>query len=125
MTEAPQTSATVPQWTLGDRMKKAREHAGLKQSELAEITGIGRSTMPTYETGKVIPARPVLLSWAVATGVPLSWLMHGDADPGPPDGGTPLFPQVRRGAHPTSLEPRKYASFPRIPRSPLTAGAAA
>ena len=33
MTEAT-SPATVPQWTLGDRLRKAREFAGLQQTEL-------------------------------------------------------------------------------------------
>jgi transcriptional regulator with XRE-family HTH domain len=94
MTEAPQAFA-IPQWTVGDRMKKAREHAGLKQADMAERTGIGRSTMPTYETGKVIPPKKVLIAWAMATGVPFEWLAHGDT--APINDGTAIFPQVSRG----------------------------
>ena len=82
MTEAPQP-ATVPQWTLGDRMRKAREHAGLKQTDLARDTGIGRSSIVNYETGRYAPSRPVLLSWALCTGVPLTWLTGDDDDPWP------------------------------------------
>jgi transcriptional regulator with XRE-family HTH domain len=55
-------------------MRKAREHAGLKQSELAAEIGVGRSTIVTYETGRSQPSRPVLLSWALRCGVPFEWL---------------------------------------------------
>ena len=79
MTESPLPAPAVPAWTLGDRMRKAREHAGLKQSELAEEIGVGRSTIVTYETDRSQPSRPVLLSWALRCGVPFEWL----ADTGP------------------------------------------
>jgi transcriptional regulator with XRE-family HTH domain len=65
----------VPRWSLGDRLRKAREHARLKQTELAQMTGIGRSSIVRYETDQAVPSRPVLLSWAMATGVSLAWLI--------------------------------------------------
>jgi len=79
MTESPLPGATVPQWTLGDRMRKAREHAGLKQAELAEEIGVGRTSIVNYESGSTTPSRPVLLSWALRCGVSFEWL----ADTGP------------------------------------------
>ena len=92
MTEAPHP-AMVPQWTLGDRMRKARETAGLKQAELAERIGIGRSSIVNYESGRADPSRPVLLSWALATGVAYEWLA-----------GEPSFrPYVRKGSTKTGL----------------------
>jgi transcriptional regulator with XRE-family HTH domain len=67
--------AAVPEWTLGDRMKKAREHAGLSQAELADKIGVSMSSVSRYEIDKTLPGRPVLLSWALCTGVDLDWLM--------------------------------------------------
>jgi transcriptional regulator with XRE-family HTH domain len=73
MTEAT-SPATVPQWTLGDRLRKAREHAGLKQTEMAEEIGIGRSSIINYESDKAKPPRPVLVAWALRCAVPYEWL---------------------------------------------------
>jgi transcriptional regulator with XRE-family HTH domain len=84
MTEAT-NPAMVPQWTLGDRMRKAREQAGLKQTELAAEIGIGRSTLINYEGDKADPPRPVLVAWALRCAVPYEWLT-----------GEPIF--RRRGA---------------------------
>lgn len=70
------TAPQVPEWTLADRLVKARHHAGLEQDELAEAIGIARSSLSAYENGRRTPRRPVLLSWALATGVPLEWLME-------------------------------------------------
>lgn len=74
---AERLGGAVPQWTLGDRLRKARTHAGLEQIELANQIGIGRSTVVTYENNQSVPRRPVLVSWALATGVSLEWLCEG------------------------------------------------
>jgi transcriptional regulator with XRE-family HTH domain len=74
MTTAPLEGATVPQWTVGDRLRKARLHAGLEQTELAREIGISRATISSYEADKTTPSRPALLSWALRCGVPLGWL---------------------------------------------------
>ena len=79
MSEAPQ-GAAIPQWTLGDRMRKAREHADLSQAQLAAEIGIGRTSVVNYETGRKRPSRPVLLSWALRCGVDHAWL-RGDRNP--------------------------------------------
>ncbi|HXJ24620.1 MAG TPA: helix-turn-helix transcriptional regulator [Streptosporangiaceae bacterium] len=73
MTEATHP-ATVPQWTLGDRMRKARETAGLKQTDMAEDLGIGRSSIINYESDKAQPPRSVLIAWALRCGVDYEWL---------------------------------------------------
>ena len=70
-----ETDGAVPQWTLGDRLRKAREHAGLKQAELAQMIGIARSSVVSYESDRTVPSRPVVLSWSMATGVPTEWVL--------------------------------------------------
>ncbi|MGH3276390.1 MAG: helix-turn-helix domain-containing protein [Streptosporangiaceae bacterium] len=77
-----QDTAVVPEWTLGDRLKKAREHAGLSQTELGREIGISLASAMRYETGKVTPSQPVLLSWALCTGVDLGWLGQGSINCG-------------------------------------------
>jgi transcriptional regulator with XRE-family HTH domain len=66
-----------PQWTLGDRLRKAREVAGLSQTEMAEAIGIARNSVGRYEAGAYEPSRPVMIAWAFRTGVALDWL-HGE-----------------------------------------------
>jgi transcriptional regulator with XRE-family HTH domain len=121
MTEVPQTTR-APQWTLGDRMRKAREHAGLKQTELALATGISRASITNYETGKSTPSRPVLLSWAMATAVPVSWLRDGTEDYSP-DPGPGTSAQFRGGRVnvPKNLNPWDSWGSP----TPLTLAVAA
>lgn len=83
------TAGAVPSWTLGDRIRKARDHANLKQAELAELTGISRASIVSYEADKTAPRRPGLAAIAMATGAPLWWLLDEPA-PVSPDGGSDL-----------------------------------
>lgn len=80
---------TIPQWTVSDRLRKARECAGMEQAELAARVGIARNTVSNYERGATPPKRPVLLSWALACGVPLVWLQDG-VEPTSPTSGDAL-----------------------------------
>lgn len=69
----------VPQFTLGDRLRKAREYSGLEMQDLAAEIDIHRQTVARYENGAVKPKRHVLLSWSLATGVDLDWIRGTDA----------------------------------------------
>lgn len=67
----------IPQWTLGDRLRKAREHAGMDQLELANRIGISRNTVSNYELGNGTrpPKVVVLRAWANECGVPYEWVV--------------------------------------------------
>lgn len=69
----------IPRWTLGDRLRKARELAGLQQIELAAELGIHRGSVANYESGRTTPNRPVVMAWALRCGVPFEWLRDGQA----------------------------------------------
>lgn len=85
----------VPVWTAGDRLRKAREQAGFQQQELADLIDVSRRSVSSYESDVSQPRRPVLLSWAMATGVPMAWLKDGVEVPdGTPDGGHTTQPYV-------------------------------
>jgi len=58
-----------------DRLRKAREHAGLTQEELAERAKITRRTVSLVETGEVTPRKTTVNQWAESTGVPVEWLI--------------------------------------------------
>ena len=74
---APRPQGTIPEITLPIRLRLAREAAGFHQDELADLIGISRRTVVNYEMAKHPPRRPVLLSWALATGVDIDWLLGG------------------------------------------------
>lgn len=88
----------VPEFTIHDRLRKAREIAGLEQAELAERMGVSRGTIGNNEAGKV-NVRPITIkAWALATGVDVRWLETGRATISPDDGGsvTVSYPQAPR-----------------------------
>lgn len=88
MTTQP-TAGHVPSWTIGDRLRKAREDAGFDQRELAEKIGVSRNSVSNYEVGVVPNPRPIVLNaWSMATGVPVSWLRGEHPDNGPRTPGT-------------------------------------
>jgi transcriptional regulator with XRE-family HTH domain len=68
----------IPTWTLGDRLSKARQDAGLTVVDMAALLGTSRQTIHRYEsdsTGKRGVPRTVLITWAAVTNVPIQWLV--------------------------------------------------
>jgi transcriptional regulator with XRE-family HTH domain len=63
----------LPVWTIGERMSKARDFAGLDQTDMARTLGISRRSITRYETADT-PPPAILLAYAQVTGVPLWWL---------------------------------------------------
>ena len=79
---------TVPVIEVRHRLRIAREAAGLDQDQLADAIGISRNTVSNIEKGKLKtpPRKIVINAWALACGVPVSWLISGDEPPPGPDG---------------------------------------
>jgi transcriptional regulator with XRE-family HTH domain len=74
------------EWTLGDRLRKARELAGYDAKAFAERIGVSRDTIRSYEADRYLPKRPVLLAWALATGKTVAQLLDDPTHPTAPDG---------------------------------------
>jgi transcriptional regulator with XRE-family HTH domain len=68
----------IPEWTRGDRFRKARSMTGLTVQEFAGRIGISPKSVNNYEGDKVEPRKIVLNAWALATGVPVEWLETGE-----------------------------------------------
>jgi transcriptional regulator with XRE-family HTH domain len=68
---------SIPAFTLGDRLAKARKTAGLDQRDLARVMELSPSTIGNYENDISRPRRLVLKEWALVTGVPVEWLENG------------------------------------------------
>ena len=64
---------TIPTWTLQDRIRKAREHAGLKQAALAEMIPVARNTLSRWESGAFKPSSDDLDRLAEITAVDRTW----------------------------------------------------
>lgn len=92
MSTQPFGQGVVPDITLSMRLRIAREHAGLEQTELAERAHISRATISAAERGHREPNRGTLTLWAWACGVDPSWVITGEVSPRPdgPDGGDGL-----------------------------------
>jgi transcriptional regulator with XRE-family HTH domain len=69
----------VPEWTLGDRMRKALEASGTPVGEIAEYLDVSRQTIGRWLHDKTPVKRHVLLVWAATTGVDPEWLETGTA----------------------------------------------
>lgn len=67
----------VPEWTFGDRLRKARRVAGLSQAELADALGVSTARLSNWEAGYNLPRDLVRTANAagVATGVATEWLL--------------------------------------------------
>lgn len=69
---------------IGDRIRLARERAGLRQQDLADLIGMSTRQVQNYEAGES-KQYAKLRSIAVATGVTVEWLLgtasEDDSDP--------------------------------------------
>lgn len=66
---------------LGNRIRQAREEAGLTQEALAARAGIGRATLVRIEKGEQSPRYRTLVSLAEALGYPLHKLLVDEETP--------------------------------------------
>jgi transcriptional regulator with XRE-family HTH domain len=71
------TGVVIPEFTVGDRLRKARELTGLDQQRFADEIGISRQSVSNYELGNTKVRKIVLIAWQMRTGVPVEWLEHG------------------------------------------------
>ena len=106
MSTSVQTLAStgfIPQWTIGDRLRKAREMTGLTQVQFAERVGLSRATVNNSELNKSQPRKSVVLLWAMETGVDRDWLMTGSANNETPDPDGPGGRAPAVGFEPTTV----------------------
>lgn len=75
--------------TLGERIRAARQAAGLSQEKLAERLGLTRQAVTKWESGQSAPSTENLLRLAEVLGVPVTALLGEEAS-GPPLAGPPL-----------------------------------
>lgn len=62
---------------IGERIAQAREEAGLRQEDLADLIEVATRTVQNYEVGATKPFTK-LRRISEATGRPVEWLLHGD-----------------------------------------------
>lgn len=66
--------------TIANRLRMALDMRSMKQSELSELTGIGKSSISTYLRGSYIPKQKNIYKMAKVLNVNESWLMGENID---------------------------------------------
>ena len=101
-------TGNIPVWTFGDKVRKARDVAGLDQKEFAERIGITASSLAAYETGRSHPrfkdAPNIAKSIQLLTGIPYEWFLVEDGENGGPRRARTDDPRING----TSLWPDLY-----------------
>lgn len=99
MSSQPVTN--IPEWTLGDRLRKARALTGLNTREFASEIGVSQKTVTSAENDHGGVRRTTIAAYAVRTGVPMEWLETGNT-PGPngPEGDNKKLPRLDSNQQP-------------------------
>lgn len=71
------TTAVIPSWTLGDRIRKARTTVGMDQRQFAEALGVKAGTLAGWEADNSKPRELVDVAMRIEeiTSVPASWIL--------------------------------------------------
>lgn len=75
-------------WTVGDRLRAARETVTADRTQFAEMIGVSPDTVRNYERGIFKPKPIVLNAWCLATGFNREWIETGHLPTDPHDGAT-------------------------------------
>ncbi len=78
-------TAVIPEFTVADRLAKARQVTGMTQAQFAQELGLVLKTYQRFERGEREAPRALLIGAAVTSGVSVSWLLTGLADTDPVD----------------------------------------
>lgn len=73
-------AGTIPEFTIGDRLRKARELTRLSATDFGAEIGVSRNTISRAESGDTKPRRTMLMAWSMRTRVPMEWLETGAVD---------------------------------------------
>lgn len=98
-------------WTLGDRLAKARRHAGLSRAQMAAQLEVSDQTIRNWEYDTIEPRASYIKRWAAMTGVTIGYL-YGEED-GEGDGGSRTPPRGGGGPHGTFAPAPPPARNPR------------
>ena len=101
-----QPGAVIPQFTQGDRLRKARQLTGLTTRQFADEIGVSQVTITNAENDNTKVRKITLNAWSMRTGVPREWLETGESPhPGGPDGGLE-DERARRDSNPKPSDPK-------------------
>lgn len=115
-TQVAAESSVIPEWSLGDRLRKIRRLSGHSQAEFAALLDENQKTYAAWELDTSVPRNVVTISKRVevATGVPAAWLL-GLQVTGPT---TARYPAPSPRPHRTlSLVPTPPTTYPDVSTS--------
>lgn len=75
MSIAVTANPVEPEWTAGDRILRARKHAKLEQSQVADALGVSRALVSMWERDLSEPRVSQLKKLAEICGVSQKWLL--------------------------------------------------
>jgi transcriptional regulator with XRE-family HTH domain len=79
----------IPEWQVGDRMRKSLQRADMTSLDMADYLGVSQTSVSNWINCRHEPTKQTLLLWAMRTGVPYEWLATGctprDLNPEPTD----------------------------------------
>lgn len=83
----PESGYVIPEWTLADHLRKARQVAGMSQKEFAERLDVTPSSYAQWEAGNNKPRDVVAVAKRIEmlTRIPASWILgvhNGGNGPG-------------------------------------------
>lgn len=76
----------MPRFEQRHRLLLALEDAGVSKHEMAEILGVGETTIRNYLTGRTHPSLATVKMWALRCDVPWQWIATGEEPYGGPGG---------------------------------------
>jgi len=79
--------------TVGERLRLARNEAGMRQIDVAELVGVTERSIQAYENDEVIPYRFVN-QLAEIFDRSVAWILHGDEATKTPGDITPLLEEM-------------------------------
>ena len=106
------TGGFIPEWTWGDRLRKARRHAGMTQAEFAEWLDVHQKAYSAWEADVNEPRAATMRAIAgriqMWYGIPAAWIMGVEMQNAPrPDGpGGVDDLRARRDSNPKPSEPK-------------------
>lgn len=93
------TFGVVPEFTIGDRLRKARLLVGLSTRDFAEEIGVSQKTVTDAENDKRgVPRKILLNAYSMRTRVPVEWLLTG-RNPGDTPPNTRTCVMAARSSH--------------------------
>jgi DNA-binding XRE family transcriptional regulator len=77
MTNTNRNRDAIPEFTIGDRLRKSRSYARVSTAEMAAVLECSERTIGNYENEVTQIRRPSLVAWAMRCGVDVRWLATG------------------------------------------------